>query len=161
MIITASEVKGIAFTRVVADYLIPDSLIEVAQEKHIRPVLGDDLYDDVVDNPGDHTALLVYIKKALAWFVKFYCLPSIYVDLSTTGVKKVDTQGTSEGSEDNLGSLQQQALTAANSHIDSLKRYLKNNNYPLWVRPRGNNVEVIGGMVFDKHNYDYCCDRDE
>lgn len=151
---TVGEIKAIAFSRTVADYLIQDSFIEIAQEKHIRPVLGDTLYEDVVANPGDHAALLVYIKKALAWFVKFYALPSIYIDISTTGVKQVQTQGTSQATDDNLGTMQQQALTVANQHVNIMVKYLKDQDYALWIRPKSDDIEILGGIIFNKNIYE-------
>ena len=48
-LITASEVISIAFTNANTDrYIIKDSFIEIAQYNHLRPVIGEDLYNKII-----------------------------------------------------------------------------------------------------------------
>ena len=55
-LITASEVISIAFTNANTDTaLIKDSFIEIAQYNHLRPVIGEDLYNKImsIKNSGE------------------------------------------------------------------------------------------------------------
>ena len=48
-LITASEVISTAFTNTNTDTaLIKDSFIEIAQYNHLRPVIGEDLYNKII-----------------------------------------------------------------------------------------------------------------
>ena len=55
-LITASEVISIAFTNANTDTaLIKDSFIDIAQYNHLRPVIGEDLYNKImsIKNSGE------------------------------------------------------------------------------------------------------------
>ena len=62
-LITASEVISIAFTNSNTDTsLIKDSFIEIAQYNHLRPVIGEDLYNKII---SEKTASVTW-EKAIA-----------------------------------------------------------------------------------------------
>ena len=69
--ITKQEIKDLVYGANFDLALIKDSLIELVKLTNLKPLLGDDLYKDIVDNPSDYTPLLdSYIKPYLAYLVK-------------------------------------------------------------------------------------------
>jgi hypothetical protein len=152
--ITKSEIITNAFPRTnVSEYHIMDSFIAVVKDKHLRGILGDDFYDDFIVNYADYADLLAVVKPMLAWFVKYYALPSIYADVSTTGVKKLESNNATSAGGDELGTLKQQALDMANGYANMVYRTLENGTYPLWNNR--SRVSIAGGIIMQHYTDEY------
>lgn len=88
--ITPQEVLDIAFdNKNVNLSKIPDIKIQIAELSWLRPVITQDLYDRLNRaNAGlnaDEIALKVLLKNALAFFVKYECLPDINIQTTNKG----------------------------------------------------------------------------
>lgn len=159
-ICSKAEVISYAFHRTgIAEGRILTGMINTVQEKHVMPVLGEDLYDDVVANPLNYTSLLPYLKPIVAYFVKYYMLPEIYAEISNTGINKVPGNNRSGASADDMGSMKQNTLEIANMHVDTLTKYLEDNesSYPLYYSGLNDAKQVIiaGGIICRKSAKEY------
>jgi len=147
-LISPSEVKNKAINAKNFDVnLILDSYILAAELDDIKPILGDDLYDDIIANQSNYTTLLVYIKNALAFYVLIKALPFIYTHIVNRGV--VVNYG--DGEQVVTGEEKSDILTAlkrmAEAYLNELLRYLEDNgdNYTYWY---GGSRKVVGGIIF-------------
>jgi len=165
-LLTKDEVITYAFTRKVDTVKIPDEILEVAQFRHLKPILGEDLYDLVVADPSSYSELVDYIKPFLAYHIKFYVLPIIWADISTTGVNQITGNNRVTGTKDTLETARASALETAQLHADSLTEYLDDNEDTYEDYSKGGNpenqVEILGGIIFGNDftddDYDYTQD---
>lgn len=148
-IVTKTEVITMAFARPVSENHIEDGLINAIQVKHILPVLGEDFYNAVILTPASYTTLLTYLKPIVAHFVRYYILPTIFRDVSNTGVNAIPGNNRSMGTTEDLGSVRQSTLDIANIYISALKKYLNDNSstYPLYYKSSVPEIEFAGGLL--------------
>lgn len=166
-LMTAAEVITLAFTRDVEDNKIPDQLIAAAQDKHIRPILGDDFYDAVVADLITYADLITQIKPTLANYIRYWALPKIRVETGSVGMGRIQGQNRQPASQDDMEDLRQDALEVARMNGEILRRYLETNEalFPLYFR--GSNpqeqIKIAGGIIIDKRatNDDFYCDDDD
>lgn len=153
-LMTASEVISSAFDRSVESTKIPSQLITAAQDKHVRPILGDDFYDAVVADTVTYATLITQIKPMLAQYVKYWALPKIFVETGSVGMARIQGQNRQSANKDEMEVLRQDALYVARMHGEILRKYLDDNqsSYPLYFK--GSNpqeqVKIRGGIVMDK-----------
>lgn len=157
-IATKTEVIAIAFTRAIPEARIPDGFIHAIEVKYILPILGEDFYDALVLTPGSYTALIALLKPVVAHYVRFELLPSIFVEISNTGLNKVPGNNRSAGTTEDLGSMRQSTLDIAGMYVTSTTKYLDDNYtaYPLYYRGTNpeNRVEIMGGIIMQKEETD-------
>jgi hypothetical protein len=157
-IVTKTEVVTLAFGRAVSETRIEDGLIAAISEKYLIPVLGEDFYDDVIANAINYTALLVYLKPIVSYFVKFHLLPEIFVEISNTGLNKVPGNNRVAGSTDDLGASRQNTLDIANMYMARLRKYLDDNSTTYLLYYPGsdvnNKIDIAAGVIIRKHYRD-------
>ncbi len=155
---TAVEVRDTAFTRMVEIDKIKEDTILAVQQKHLIPVLGEDFYDAIVADPIKYAEVIAKIKPALAYIVKYYLLPDIFSEVSTTGIGLITGKNNQKASRDELGDHQKSAIDTYEMHIGVLTKYLNDNtsSYPLYHRSANPNNQIIhaGGIVFGEHEQD-------
>lgn len=86
LLITPNEVIEIAFAdaKTLKPEMIRPSKIDIAQERFLRPVLGN-LYDSLID--GNHTLFIdEYIKPPLAYFVRHAVISDLAMSVDGSGV---------------------------------------------------------------------------
>lgn len=155
-LMTKSEVIDIAFERKIEANKFNTHIIEMVQEKHILPVLGEDFYDAIIDAPASYTAVIDLIKPALAYFVKYYLLASLYSEIGTLGIAKIT--GTNRITDDraNYEALRQSTLELAKMATQRLAKYLDDNSdtYPLYYMGSSPEERIVeaGGIIFRKRN---------
>jgi hypothetical protein len=119
-------------------YVNPSIL--TAQDKFIRPLLCDLLYDEVIEHldsgyPDEATEnLMPYIKRSLAWFAYSELLPSQSIKVTESGVvRKADDYSTPADSS-LVTSNVKQAFGNGQQFGYRLVQYIKANltNYPLY-----------------------------
>ncbi len=93
LLITPAQVAEAAFRA--PDFIthdaVPEATILAAQQKFIRPVLGDALYEKLCAE--EYPELLSeYILPPLALYVKLLMLPSLSVQAGTAGVVEVNSK---------------------------------------------------------------------
>jgi hypothetical protein len=151
-LLTKDEIVAISFKRKIDLVKIPDRLAESVQSTHIKPVLGADLYDKVIATPSSYSALIDYLKPVIAYFVKYYILPEIWIDISTTGVNKIQGNNRTIADSEEFGTARQDALDMANKFMSDLTDYLNDNttlypDYYYYSNP-GNKVNIVGGIIY-------------
>ena len=153
-LLTKDEIVSISFTRKVDTVKIMDKLIESVQYSHIQPFLGKVLFDKVIAIPTNYEALLAYLKPIIAYYVKYYVLPEIWIDISTTGINKVNGNNRTQGQNDEFNQARQSALDMANLNISLLTGYLNDNEdlYPDYYicKNPNNQVMTIAGIIFSE-----------
>ena len=155
-LITKGEVISIAFVRTINPSKIPDHLIGSVEEKHIRPILGDDFYEAVIAAPLSYSALTPYLKNIIANYVKFYILPDIYQETTDTGITVIQGQNRQVSDKNGLEYSRQNALDIGKMLIDICEKYLYDNqaSYPLYNAglEAKNNIVIAGGIIFKKYD---------
>lgn len=137
LLITASEVIERAIPDANFDEgYIKDRYIEAAQLNHIRPVLGGDFYDLVVASPDSYSALLPYIKDALAFYVVMEALPLIHVHLTSRGVVTNSSDYSTVAGRDHRADLEKSLMKWGEEFTDKMVRYLDDNSstYTDWAK---------------------------
>ena len=77
--------------------------IKLAETFHIKPVLGDNFYDELIDHiSGDtlsganYTLVYEYIVPASIWFSLYEALPFVWTRMNARGLTKSSSNETSE-----------------------------------------------------------------
>lgn len=146
---TAAEVVTTAINNKNFDTaLIKDDFILAAELDDIRPALGDDFYDAIVAAPASYTTLLVYIKKALAFFTLVKALPFIHIHMNSLGVNTALGDNAPNATDRQRADLEESCQRTGEVHLQEMNRYLTNNNtltlYALWS---GNSRQKFGGLL--------------
>ena len=161
-LISPDKVRSIAFTnKNVSDRFLKDTIIEIAQEQHIRPVLTDDLYDDIVAKNDANTLtgkdkILFedFIQPALAFYVKWEVLPEMNMQTANKGTRSLgDERSTASSSKDRAD-----LYAKVKSHADTLRnkitRFIEDEDNiddftPLYKRGANvaNTTSFTGGIV--------------
>lgn len=165
-LMTAVEVRDTAFSRKVETDKIKESLIEGVQGKHFIPVLGEDLYDAILADTASYAALIAKIKPALAYMVKYYLLPEVYSEISTTGLGMITGKNNQKASREELIDQQKAALDAYSLQANLLTKFLNDNeeDYPLYYSGSNpeNTIIEAGGIIFPSRSTDdFYCDDDD
>jgi hypothetical protein len=155
-LITAAEAVTLAFND--KNFLsgkILDSHLEVAHEALLRPALGDTFYELLVaatPTGVNKTFVDSYLKKPLAFYVRYIILPEIMVHVSNTGMGMIQPQGTIAVTDKQAGLVREQARENAEILMQKALAYLDDHlaDYPTFevadtVRE---NTKVIGGVIF-------------
>lgn len=160
-LISAQEVISKSFTnKNTLELLIKENFIEVAQEQHIRPVLGDDFYDEIVTQNNDNNLsvdnkLLLndFIKDALAFYVKFEVLDDISFNTTSKGVRAIDDEFTSPATDTQRANLALKIRSHADTLRDKMIRFIEDedniDNYPTYKKFENvtKSVTTFGGIV--------------
>lgn len=167
-LVTVDEVLERAFTNTenFDQALIKDFIIEATQLRHILPVLGGDLWDEMeaeFDAAGDKTGLsatnLVLFNKLItpmAFFVKYEIVTDISINQTSAGLQVINTEFSTAATNEQRGTLRETALTHAQVHLKEFLRFLEDadniGDYPLYLASVRNNrgVKKRGGFVFPR-----------
>lgn len=160
-LISAQEVISKSFTnKNTLEVLIKENFIEVAQEQHLRPVLGNDFYDEIVkqnndDNLSVDNKLLLddFIKDALAFYVKFEALDDLSFNTTSKGVRSIDDEFTSPATDTQRANLALKIRSHADTLRDKMIRFIEDedniDNYPTYKKFENvtKSVTTFGGIV--------------
>ncbi len=164
-LITAEEIIELAFMDDDFDEdNLKDLFIEVTQEAHIRPVLGDDpdqgesLYDEIVtqnnnNNIGADNRILLeqFIRPALAFFCKYEILEEVSIKITNQGAQSNFTEFGRDATNQHRSDLSKKIYSHAQTLSKKMTRFLEANEtkYPLYSSSM--NVDrtsnIIGGIV--------------
>jgi hypothetical protein len=151
-LMTRAEVIATAFDRVIEPTKIAPGMIEAVQLNHIMPIIGEDFYDALVETPSSYAAILEFIKPVLAYFVKFYALPRLYVEMGTMGLSMISGNNRQPVDQNSYEKMRAEALEMANLHAGRLNKFLYDNevDYPLYFEGKNpaRHVKVAGGIIF-------------
>lgn len=160
-LISAQEVISKSFTnKNTLETLIKVNFIEVAQEQHLRPVLGDDFYDEIVKQNNDNTLsvdnkklLDDFIKDTLAFYVKFETLDDLSFNTTSKGVRSIDDEFTSPVTNEQRANLALKIRSHADTLRDKMIRFIEDedniDNYPTYKKFENvtKSVTTFGGIV--------------
>lgn len=150
-LITKNEFIQAAFTRQISESRIPTDLLEVVQHKYLRPILGADFYAALVASPSSYSALMIYVKPVLYYYLKYLVLPELRNEISDLGTNTIQINGATPLTDEGFAALRDQALIIAEDKVRVLNEYLEENYtlYPLYYK--GQNVSekcrIVGGIV--------------
>lgn len=118
------------------------NFVSLAEEIHIKPILGDALFEELLDQVQNNTltdansTLLLEIYKLDGVAVVYEALPFCWAHLSQVGITL--------GRSDNSDSIANKDITYLNTHLKSQITYLKQNlkkwlemysdNFPLYIK---------------------------
>lgn len=156
LLVTAAEVVTYAFNdKNFLSAKILDTNIEIAQEALLRPALGDDLFEALIATTptGDNKTLVdTYLKKAIAYYVKYAILPDFVAHVANTGLSVMQPVGTISASDKQVGLIREQAKENARILLKSAIRYIEDNStkYPLYkfTETIASRTNVRGGVIF-------------
>jgi hypothetical protein len=152
-LITKSEVISRSITNSNFDsHLIKDTFIEIAELNHVKPFLGEDLYNACVG--GSYITLVNdYIKNYLAFCVKFEILPDITYNTTSQGVVDNLADFTSPVDPTKLNYLRSETYKKAETYKKKMEKYLDDNHtlYPEWKGCDGCDNKTKGGNVSKRH----------
>tara|TARA_R110001606_G_scaffold79383_3_gene183333 strand:+ start:251 stop:727 length:477 start_codon:yes stop_codon:yes gene_type:complete len=151
-LITNTEVIDRAMTNANFDtHLIKTTFIEIAELNHVKPFLGEKLYNLVAG--GGYVTLLPYIKDYLAFCVKFEILPDITYNTTSQGVVDNLADFTSPVNEKKLNYLRQETYKKAETFKKKMHLYLDDNRalYPEWMGCGTCGSCTGGGGVSKRH----------
>jgi len=157
-IITTSEVKTLAVVNSNLDTAYIDQYILMTQRKYIRPFLGTDYYDEILDQLDDTSTLTAdnstlitsYIKPALAHYVVYESLPQVRNQIAKGGVFNNLSETSDIASGQDYGRLRDDYLIKAETFIKEIDLYIKDQQdvdgtkYPLYCGKNQQN----GGIIF-------------
>lgn len=151
-LITAQEVIDIAFsglTNMRAES-INDTVIHVAELRHIRPAFGKKMFDKLSDNYADFTN--EYVKPALAFFVKCEVLPSLSLNLSNGGVALANPQYATPATDKQRTLLYDSEFSKAQTLLAAALGHVNENieQFPDYEPPKPKNaprIHRIGGII--------------
>ena len=164
-LITAQDVIELALTNQnMDDSIVKDVFILIASEEHIRPVLGEDLYEELCTQHDANTLdadneILVedFLKHALAFYTKFEILTDMNMNTTSKGIQV----NLSEFAQGPTNQQRSDLTTKAKSHADTLRdRMIKfivneqddNDKYPLYKGAEDitNSASLSGGILIRK-----------
>ena len=154
--ITVQEVKDIAIVNSNLDTAYIDQYILYSQRFYIRKFLGNDFYEELLDQienatlTTDNTNILVYIKNALAHYIVYESLPQVRNQIAKRGVFN-NLNATSEPASDlSYGNTRQDYLMKGERFREEITFYIEDirettpTSYPLY----SGKSEQSGGIIF-------------
>jgi hypothetical protein len=170
LLISAADVIDIAITakNFRADY-IRDSMIEIAQENYLLPVLGSRTEEAATDNIYNHlmatpyanltaeykTLIDEYIKPALAYYVKYLIMPDVYAQMTNVGIQQNNMEYSQTVSNADKNAARAQAKECADVYIQKMIRLLETStgtSYQLYSSCSNSKNRYVnkGGLIFKK-----------
>lgn len=160
-LVSAREVIDTSFTnKNTLEILIKDSFIEVAQEQHIRPVLGEKFYDEIVkqNNDGNLTVdnkNLVdnFLKEALTFYVKFEVMEDISFNTTSKGVRSINDEFTSPATDAQRANLSLKVRSHADTLRNKMVRFIEKeeniDKFPLFKKLESitKQTSIFAGIV--------------
>jgi hypothetical protein len=135
MIATKADIKALAFGNNFDINAVKDNVITLVEWEQVLPILGSDLFDDVVANPNNYTTLVSdYLKPYIAWSLKYYIIKGNAIKTGNKG--SMTANGSNEQPADSEAD-KRNASAFAQSYkrqlIKELKRGYDAGIYQLWV----------------------------
>lgn len=152
ILVNAAEVAALAFggDEEAMCGVVDDVVIAAAQDKYLRPVLGDALLAAVGD--GKYSGLLgTYLQPAIAWWVRFLALPAIHTQVGAAGVVSYGGNGFMPADDKSLRRLLRLTRGKAETLTRLLMRHVESmpEEYPEYEPENNilNRASIAGGIV--------------
>jgi hypothetical protein len=154
-LITTAEVKTLAIPNASLDVAYLDQYILTSQRHYIREFLSKEFYEELQTQVAantlttNNTNVLVYIKRALAHYVVYECLPQLRNQIAKGGVFN-NLNATSEPATDlSYGNVRNDYLAKAEREREEIDYYIKQireddaTAYPLYCKSQKQNSGII------------------
>jgi hypothetical protein len=152
-LITADEVKQLTTIEqnLSNDILFPQ--IEVAQLNHIKPVLGDTLYEALKTNPSQYSELYDKIKRPLAFWVFYESAVFLWLRMTNKGLMKRTSEYAENVSSEDFKFFRNEIREYAKEHTNILIQYLEKSNLVGYKKqvsgsPTQKNNANVSGIFF-------------
>lgn len=146
-LITAQQVKDRVDNRDLDTNLITTELIEMAEKKHLRPILTKDLYDALVADTVTYADLLAVCLDPLAWFVYFEIMGVYYISVTEQGLKFNQSERQNNISQIDYEKLKTWAYQTAMTFFDELEEHLENEDYTSFDTVKKIDTKILGGIL--------------
>ena len=155
LLITQTKVIEISFNEQnFGTAKIKDCDILVAQLNHIKPIIGNDFYYDLlanIDNLSDDYKNLMdnYLLPCLAYYTKYVAMPDIVNSLSNKGVQLLNSEFSQHAQPKECERLEKSAYDKAVVLRDSMMEFINNNlvKFPKYVLLPTKKLTRRGGIV--------------
>ena len=159
-LITQYRVAELSFSNgeTFEDGLIKDAIIEAAQLRWIKPMLGDDLWDVLESEHPNYSSvnqtLVNRLETPLAFFVKYEIIPDMSVNQTSAGLQVLNTEYSQSATDKQRGSIQDQSLVHAKTILSEVTRWIEKDsnidNYPDYSISTNisNSITKSGGILF-------------
>lgn len=159
-LITQDRVAELSFSNgeTFEDGLIKDAIIEAAQLRWIKPMLGDDLWDLLESEYGNFSTvnqtLVDKLETPLAFFIKYEIIPDMSINQTSAGLQVLNTEFSTSATDSQRGQIRAQALLHAEALLEEVTRWIEKDanisDYPdyLIAGNVNNNVSRKGGILF-------------
>lgn len=162
--ISAAQVISTSFTNDADTALIKDAMIIAAQESFLRPVLGDDFYEDLedkvsLDNSGDLNAAewnLVenYIRPMIAYYVKHDVIPDMIANQTSQGVITTSGELNTPSPRHAVAGLQESCMRTANRLKEIMIKHIEDNSASFSLYTCNDNPpKQLGGIFLTQGFY--------
>lgn len=139
--------------------LINDAVIEAAQLRWIKPILGNDLWDLLESEyPSSYSTvnqtLVDRLETPLAFFVKYELIPDMSINTTASGLQVLTTEYSSAATDKQRGEVQDQSLQHAKAILAEVTRWIELDanigNYPTYYKSNNvsNKTKIVGGLLF-------------
>jgi len=159
-LITQNRIAELSFSNgeTFEDGLIKDAIIEVAQLRWIKPMLGNDLWDTLESEYPNYSTvnqtLVDRLETPMAFFVKYEIIPDMSVNQTSAGLQVLDTEYSKSATDTQRGQIQDQALVHAKNLLAEVTRWIEKetviSDYPdyLTTGNASNSISRKGGILF-------------
>jgi len=162
-LITASEIRTMLIPNPNFDTtVLLDNNIESAQKNWLRPLLGDELFNDLIINYASYTNLIsgctytgtgnysiVFdgLKKYLAYVTIVEAMPTMFLQLARAGVFKGIVENSERATMDEFSFFKSYYLTKSQEESNFITKYLQENTatYTTFTDPE--NPKFYGGGI--------------
>lgn len=152
---------------------IKDSAIQAAQYDYLRPVIGDDLYDEIIAQKAANTLttlntnLVNQYKDALAWYTLLMLGPLIYLDITTKGLQLNNSEFSNSATNKDRADVMDSCKRMGDSYKNAFVRWIeaevpaaealvytgthRSDSYPLYENgdASGQTSQLRGGIILD------------
>ena len=142
LINTIDELRELIAINTNSNYEDIKPYIQQAELKFIKPVIGKDLYNELLasiseassSSDTDYTGLLQKVRLPLAYYAYYLALPILNVQVSSGGIHIVTNENKKTAFPWQIEQLSNSWLNTAHDFIESLLEYLEENisDFPTW-----------------------------
>lgn len=159
-LITQARVAELSFSNgeTFEDGLVKDAMIEAAQLRWLKPMLGNDLWDTLESEYPNFSAvnqtLADRLETPLAFFIKYEIIPDMSINQTSAGLQVLNTEYSTAATDSQRGQIRSQALLHAESLLEEVTRWIEKDSvisdYPdyLIAGNVNNNTSRKGGILF-------------
>lgn len=165
--VTASEVIANSFTNQSTDTaLISESILDIAELAHIKPMLGLDMYEElkIQNHNGTLTTansdlLTHYLKPALYWYTRFEVMNEIQYNTTSAGLVVNVSEFSNPANVEQFNQMKSDTFRKAQVMSDDMIAYIlhedQTNDYPLYGKDGdystpndGDVAKKMNGIIF-------------